>query len=314
MIRRAFIYFIAITALLFGARKLHYHGLLKQKHGYYAKYNTAFFENNNFDVLFLGSSRVEMHYDTRLFDSMTGRNSFNLSLAGATPQTAFAALKAYLLNSEAPKELFYEIDFHFIRYWEPRIKEFNNYFPFLENKTLREEFSKIDSRMNHFYYNPYYSFPYTGFKNLSTSLHGWFNIPNKTDAYYYKGYLKEVSRPHLDFLHTYKISSYFNPVDRAHLDSIIQLCKKKNININLITSTMFAGGALEVANKQTVLSNLKNIAKINAIQYYNFSSSPWCNQRELFVDHFHMNAAGASKFTRQFARFYNNIRPGNALK
>jgi hypothetical protein len=314
LIKKALIYFVAVTAVLFAARALHYHGLLKQKRGYYAKYKTAFFEKNDFDVLFLGSSRVEMHYNTYLFDSLTGKNSFNLSLAGATPQTAFAALKAYLVNSKVPKEIFYEIDFHFIRYYTPEIKEFNNYFPFLKNQTLREQFSKIDPRMDHFFYDPYFSLPYTGFKNFSTSLHGWLNIPNKTDSLYYKGYLKEIFRPHLTFLPTYKIYSFFNPVDRSYLDSIISISKKNNVKLSLISSPMFAGGVLEVANKKQILNNIRNIAAINNISYYNFSTPGYCNQRKLFVDHYHMNSAGAQKFTLEFARFYNNIRGRNALK
>jgi hypothetical protein len=90
LIRKAITYFVLTTLLLYGFRQLHYYGLLKQEKGYYAKYKTAFFEKNTFDVIFLGSSRAEMHYDTRIFDSITQKNSFNLSLAGATPRIAFA--------------------------------------------------------------------------------------------------------------------------------------------------------------------------------------------------------------------------------
>ncbi|MBA3663196.1 MAG: hypothetical protein H0W61_03180 [Bacteroidetes bacterium] len=314
MIRKAITYFIFITVLLFGLRELHYYGLLKQKEGYYAKYKTAFFQKNHYTVLFLGSSRVEMHYNTQLFDTLTGENSFNLSLAGATPQVAFAALKAYLVNSAPPEKLFYEIDYHFIKNKSNEIKEFNNYFPFLKNETLRSEFSKIDNRMNHFYYDPYFSFPYTGFKNLSTSVHGWMGVPNLTDSLYYKGYLKEVLRPHLKYDSAQPVFSYFNITDRNYLDSIIILCQKNKTIISLITSPLFAGGKLDVANKEQVISHLQNIAGIHKIEYYNFSSLSFCNQRTLFVDHFHMNAGGASEYTHYFASFYNNKWRGNALK
>lgn len=314
MIKKIFLYFICLTALLFGVRRLHYYGLLKQEKGYYAKYKTAFFNKNNFNVLFLGSSRVEMHYDTRIFDSLTGKNSFNLSLAGATPRVAFAALKAYLANSSAPEIIFYEADYHFLKYPSAEIKEFNNYFPFLKNETLRREFNSIDKRMNHFYYNPYYSFPYTGFKNLSTSLHGWLNIPNKTDSLYHKGYLKEVFRPHLDYIASTPAYSWFSSLERNYLDSIIIICNQKNIDLTLITSPMFAGGKLDVANKKEIISQLENIATINKIQYYDLSSLPFCNRRGLFIDHYHMNAAGATKFTLFFAGFFSNKLAANPLK
>ena len=86
MIKKIVIYFLLTTLFLYGLRKLHYRGLLKQTAGYYEKYNTAFINKNNFNVIFLGSSRAEMHYNTYIFDSLTKQNSFNLSLAGATPQ------------------------------------------------------------------------------------------------------------------------------------------------------------------------------------------------------------------------------------
>lgn len=312
--KKGILYFITITALLFGLREIHYHGLLKQKKGYYAKYKTAFLEKNNYDVLFLGSSRVEMHYDTKIFDSLTGKNSFNLSLAGATPRVAFAALKSYLFNSAPPEHVFYEIDYHFLKYNSTEIKEFNNYFPFLKNEILREEFNSIDSRINHFYYNPYFSFPYTGFKNLSTSLHGWLNIPNQTDSLYHKGYLKEVLRPSLNYIPEKPSYSYFCISERKYMDSIITLCKKSNIQITLVSSPIFAGGRLDVANKKQIIGQLKNIALINRIHYNDFSSQPYCSQRRLFIDHYHMNAEGARKYSSFFASFFNNNPSPKALK
>lgn len=314
MIKRIIICFLITTALLYGLRYLHYKGLLKQEQGFYDKYKTCFFKKNDFNVIFLGSSRVEMHYNTRLFDSITGKNSFNLSLAGATPQVAFAALKAYLQNSKAPQYLIYEIDYHFLKYKSTEVKEFNNYFPFLSNNTLLNEFTKIDKRMPNFYYNAYYSWPYTGFKNMSTSIHGWLNMPNKTDSLYYKGYLKEVLRPQLNYTPIKKYYTYFNLTDRNYLDSIITLCKKNNSNITLISSPMFAGGQVDVVNKKQIIQQLNNIAIINKIRYFDLSSMPFCKDRANFVDHYHLNYKGATKYSLFLSRFFNNKIASGSLK
>lgn len=287
-------------------RAIHYEGLLRQNQGYYGKYKTAFFEKNNFNVLFLGSSRVEMHYNTQLFDQLTGSNSFNLGSQGATPQVAFAILKGYLLNSSAPKYLFYEIDFHFLKHKSTVVKEFNNYFPFLSNKALRTQFNTIDSRMNYFYFNPYFSFPYTGLKNLSTGMHGWLNIPNKTDSLYHKGYLKEVFRPNLNFIDTKPYTTFFNITNRNYLDSIILLCKNNQIKLHLISSPMFAGAKVDLLNKEQIITQIARIATINNIPFHNISSLPFCSNRNLFIDHFHMNHKGAHKFSLYFGQFFNN--------
>jgi len=305
---------LIITALLYGLRYLHYKGLLKQTAGYYDKYNTAFLKKNDFNILFLGSSRAEMHYDTKLFDSLTGLNSFNLSLAGANPQIAFAALKTYLQKSKAPRYLVYEVDYHYVKYKSDQIKEFNNYFPYLSEPELRAQFNKVDSRMDHFYYNPYYSFPFTGLKNLSTSLHGWLNIPNQIDSLYYKGYFKESLRPHLTFKHVTPYSTFFNISDRNYLDSIISICKQHNTQITLVSSPIFGGGKIDLINKDQVIKQLSNIAKTNKIQYYDLSSLSFCNNRKLFVDHYHLNHFGATKFTSYFCSLFNNKIATNSLK
>jgi hypothetical protein len=291
---------------MYALRELHHCGLLRQNLGYYAKYKEAFFKQNDYKVLFLGSSRAEMHYDIRLFDSLTGSNAFNLSLAGATPHVAFASLKAYLLNSKIPQEIFYEVDIHSLKWETKEIKEFNNYFPFFKNKVLLQEFNRIDSRMTHFSWNPYYSFPFTGLKNISTSLHGWMNIPNASDSLYYKGFVRETLRPALTLEKTVPVYNWFHPNERAYLDSIIFLCKQNQVVLHLITSPMFAGGKIDLINKSHITKNLQNIAKIHGIDYFDYSSTAYCHRRELFIDHFHMNARGADKFTRDLALFYNN--------
>ncbi len=292
---------MVITALLFLLRSWHYDNLLMQQEGYYAKMRTAFLDSNRYDVLFLGSSRVEMHYDTRLFDSLTGANSFNLGMAGATPQLAWAVLKGYLEKSEKPRMLFYELDYHALKD-SREIKDFNNYFPVLRNATLRHQLSRIDGRMTHFYYNPYYSWPFTGIQNLSTGLHNRLHRPNRTDSLYHKGFVKEVLRPELKYLPATPFDSHPGPVNRQYLDSLMQFCRHENIELHLVTSPMFAGGNLEVRNREAVRQELEAMAKTNGLRWSDLSSLPFCDERSLFVDHYHMNERGARKFTVLLAR------------
>ncbi len=304
---KALIYPLIVLALLYLLREVHYYGLLKQKQGYYAKYNTAFLQKNNFEILILGSSRAQMHYNTVLIQNKFKKSCFNLSLTGAAPPHCYAALRAYLKNSSAPKYLFYEVDYHALHINVDFIRDFNNYFPYLKNEVLREGFQRIDNRMNHFYLNPAYSFPYTGFKNLSTSLHGYFNIPNKTDSLFFNGYTKEVFRPQLNFIHYPKFYGYIHPINRSYLDSIITLCDKNKIKLTLVSSPIFAGGELDLLNKSQVLNHLNNIAYLNKIEYLDLSSLPFCDKRALFLDHHHLNYQGSVMFTKHFITKMNNI-------
>ncbi len=302
------------TLLLYGVRTCHYHGLLVQKNGYYGKYSTAFLNTNSYDLLFLGSSRVQMHFNSRMFTDSTGISSFNLSMAGATPKVALAALRIYLAKSKAPKEIIYDIDYHNIHLESKEIKDFNNYFPYLKDATVRNEFAKIDKRMTYFYTIPYYSLPYTGFKNLSTGLHGWLNTPNKTDSLFDEGYFKETLRPYLTFTFVKPQNILPVPIELNCLDSIIDICAKKTIQFTCVSSPIFAGGVLDVANKKELIGILSEHLKAKGVRYIDMSSLPFCNQRELFVDHFHMNYKGSTLFTAYFTDFYSNNLQKNAFK
>ncbi len=311
MIKKALIYFSIVTLALYGLRYCHWQNLLSQKNGYYAKYRTAFLEKNNFDVIFLGSSRAAMHYNTALFDSLTGSNSFNLSLSGATPRVSLAVLKAYLQNSSLPKYIFLETDLHNVNV-NGDIMEFNNYFPLLKNETLREEFNKIDPRMKYFYYNAYYSWPYTGYKNISTGLRSALNIKFSSDEEIYKGHIMNNERM-MCLQHSNQYNGGFTAMNGKYFGEVIAFCKQKNIKLILVTSPMFAGGKIDLTNKQQIVTVVDAYAWINGLQHWNLSSTPYCNQRELFVDHFHMNRNGARLFTSKLAYLYSNNCQKKAL-
>lgn len=69
----------------------------------------------------------------------------------------------------------------------------------------------------------------------------------------------------------------------------------------MLTSPMFNGIENEMLNKRTVISQLKNIAHINKLEYWDMSKSAYCGKEEYFSDNFHMNAKGARLFTLGFA-------------
>jgi len=312
LIKKIIIHTVCVTLGLYGLRYLHWKGLLQQEQGYYAKYRTAFLEKNEYDVVFLGSSRVAMHYNTAMFDSLTGSNSFNLSLSGATPRVSLAALKAYLEKSAVPKYIFLETDLHNV-HANGDIMESNNYFPFFQNQTLLNEFNQIDPRMKHFYYNAFYSSPYTGYKNISTSLHSWFGVKGKIDDRFYKGYVKNdyENGSCLQLVKPYK--GGFSAMNGKYFEEIIRFCKQKNIQLVLVSSPMFAGGKIDLLNKGQIVTTLDAYAQLYGLQHWNLSSTPYCNQRNLFIDHFHMNYKGARLFTAKLADLYSNNCQKNAL-
>lgn len=307
MIKKSVIYALLFISALYLYRELLYTGLRKNAQGIFHKYNEMFLDTGTrYDVLFMGSSRAEMHYNPRIFDSVTGLQSFNIGISGATPKVNFVFLKAFCANHPAPRYLVYDIDFYGLKYEADTLQGFPHSFPYLGNKALRAQLMTVDPRVNSFYYNPLHSLPYTQMRYLSASVHGWLGVLGKYDSYCYKGYQTappaagcrySAQKPHYSYIHLQK---------RAYIDSIIQFSKGNHIQLVLESSPVFGGGS-ELINKQQLTGQLMNIAMENGLDYYD-DSAPWyCNDKGYFEDNHHLNQEGSSLFSGLFSARFHNI-------
>lgn len=304
MIKRLILYTVIFIGGLYLLRELLYVGIRKNKSGIFEKYNSIFLKGNNHDVLFIGSSRVETHFDPHIFDSITGSNSFNIGITGGTPQLAFAVLKAYCSKSKMPAHLIFDVDFHFLKYGIDTVHHFPRYFPFLGNDVLFEEFQKIDKRFLSFKLNPMHSLPYSNLRILGASLHGWLGIPGKYDTLFYKGFQKTVFHDSLPTIPEKKYHSWINPVERQYMDSIILFARKNNIDLLLCTSPMYAGGTVELLNRDQIKKQIGDIALLNHLVYKDFSQMYFSDRRSCFSDYYHMTYTGSRLFSLEFSEWF----------
>lgn len=304
MIKKVIVYFIVVVAALYSVRELLYMGIRKNRCGVYEKYNTIFLKENRHDVLFVGSSRTEMHFNTKLFDSITGKNSYNIGVTGATPRIAYSVLKAYCSKSEMPQFLVFDLDYHFLKYGVDTIKNFPRYFPYLQNKVLMKQFDAIDSRFLSFKYNPVHSLPYSNIRLLAASLHGWLNVSGREDSSYYKGFSNVLNRDTIKKTELHPFYSYIHPVERNYIDSIIRFCENNSIQMLMLTSPMFKTVSTSVINRNSIVSHLQAIAKGNNLNYYDFSDWAYSSRKGFFTDFYHMNGRGAEAFTLEFSHFF----------
>lgn len=286
-----------LTLLLYLLEYIHYRGLLMNKAGFYAKYKTAFLKHNQFNFLVLGSSRAEMHYNTRFIDSLWHVNAFNLGMTGASPEMTFRTLRAYSKKSKAPKQIIYEFDINNINDYKKEINDFNNYFPFLYADNFFDEFVKVEPRYRWFKWLPYYSLPYCGLKNFSTSIHGLTHKPNKNDENYYKGYVATTGVLNIERIKESK-AIMLNKKNGDYLDSIIRFCKSHSIQIFVVTSPIFMGGHQEFSNKRVFVEKIRRRFNGQGVKYFDFSELNFVNDSSFFLDRYHMNARGADKFTK----------------
>lgn len=306
MIKRTLLYALLFISALYLYRELLYTGLRKNAQGIFHKYNEMFLDSTRYDVLFMGSSRAEMHYNPRIFDSVTGLSSYNIGISGATPRINFAMLRAFCAKHPTPRYLVYDIDFYGLKYGVDTLPGFPHCFPYLGEKAVRRELQVIDPRFNSFYYNPLHSLPYTQVRYLSASVHGWLGVPGKYDSFCYKGY--QTADPSLgcNDVPLKAHYSYIHLQKRAYIDSIIRFAKDHGIRLVLQSSPVYRGSG-EVVNKQQLIGQLRNIAIQNRLDYHD-DSEPWfCNDKAYFTDPHHLNEKGSTLFSGIFSARFHNI-------
>ena len=309
MIKQIITYSIITVSLLFTLQWAVLEGLRKNEAGIYQKYTTAFLKPNTYTTLMIGSSRMFMHLDNQLFDSITGANSYNIGVPGATVRLAYVCLKSYCVNSIKPKQLFLELDYHISHLTTDTIYNFSTFFPYLANPELYHQLCNIDHRFVQFKYNPLYSLPYLGINSLSASLNGWFHQTGHYDHYFKNGFFRNELSDDANTVDAVNDKSVISQETKSYLDSTITFCSANQIKLYFTISPAYKD-VLKGSHHQSVIHQFNAIALKQGIHTFDLSSdTSICNHKNYFEDNYHMLYSGAVLYTRKVANDYNNIKP-----
>jgi hypothetical protein len=308
LIKKILLYFFVFLSFLYLYREILYVGIRKNEYGIFRKFNEIFLCNKqSYDLLFLGSSRSEMHFNPKIIEEKTKLNSYNLGVSGATPRISNALFNAYLENNKSPKYIILNVDYFWLNTDEDILNYFPRYFPYLGNQTLSRELNKIDNRFNSFYYNPFYSIPYTQATYFSASLHGWLGIIGKYDSLSYKGFqTSELIKNDTTELPE-PIISFISKKNKNDLSKLISFIKSRKIKLILVTSPIFGNGNFQVKNKKKLINEIEEIAYQYQIPYFNFTDSLNYNDLNLYSDYTHLNRFGANMFTTSISVILEKI-------
>lgn len=283
-------------------------GIRKSKSGLYDKFNKIFHQKNDYDLLIIGSSRAECHFDPRIIDSITGYNSYNIGVSGSNNSFTYGIYKTYLAQSVAPKVVVMNIDFHFAHESSDTIYEFPRFFPYLDNELLYTELKKRDSRFLAFKYLPLYKLAFMGDKYLNISARGYFDKPGIYDNDCYKGFqainpiqFRNISRENES---EYKGSILKENID--YLDSIISISKKNNTKIYFVVSPTYIKGSKRMKNLEEQLAHFEKLAKEKGVAFMDYTNDSLCYNDKIFADFYHMKKTGAEMFSEKFALDFNN--------
>jgi len=237
-------------------------------------------KNENYDILFIGSSRVANHIDTKLFDDLSNKKTINLGVEGAGLSDNLLQLKL-LVSNNTISNVFLQIDSNF-EYDKPSNIAISEAMPFLNsNDIINTHIKKNFNNYKKLKYIPFYRYaindPKIGFREMVLSF---INKKPKTNPsigftpmFGNKFPLIENSLPE-----TIKLNNIV-------LDEIIDICRKNKIQLTLYISPYCS----KIKNKKyieklrTKVPNLIDLSK--------------GYDDKLFYNCSHLNNQGAKIFT-----------------
>jgi hypothetical protein len=253
--------------------------------------------NTNYDVLFLGTSRTQVHINPAIMDTILGLNTYNAGKAGASSLEVRMLIEAYLIKHKTPKYLVYNID-HLSVLNANKVPNSALYLFFLNNNAIYEG---LKSTYNRVYLMKYV--PFTRIMNLddyyrNVGIQGNFGQTEmQKGPIYYKGFasndnskLKEIKA--VDPIEI-KVPSLIE------MNRIIEICKQNKIKL-----IFHYGPILFDKNKPTSFQRVKEIealASQSGIDFLKLDTLK-CFEQNDFYDMVHLNRSGTSKYSSIFAK------------
>lgn len=266
-------------------------------------------KNKNYDIAFVGSSRVFNCIDTHVIDSALNSNSINLGVGGASYSDNYLLLYNFLKNNTV-KNICIQVDF-----WGliPGKQAYSC--PFSEEKYLhllgdpvvdsiyRENtnYLKLPFRK----YLPY--FKYSEYNNiypldLMSGLCLYKGMPLEPIS---SGGSKIPEQPKQGFSFHLK-DTLLNNFQFSHnsiesLTHLIHFASKKCERVYLFTTPSFAPFMKKVALYRNALDTIKKIEASVNLPYFNHERDTICSDSLFFRDFTHLNRKGATYFSLELA-------------
>ena len=245
-------------------------------------------KDKEYDVVFLGSSRVNNHFVPQIFTE-NGYKTFNFGITRSRLEESALLLKLMTERNYKVKNIILQIDLN-INTNDHSEAIRSLFMPYLhESQVIRDHYKNIPEYTN-LLYIPFYRYLHydarVGFREMYYSA-----VHKKTNALENNGFnpLKSNSRKMIPA----DLSKYYPKRNKAY-DEIKAICKTNNINLIAITTPM----CMSTINRDY-------FNHINSVypEIHRFENA--VTDDTYFATCGHMNKAGAIKFTKViFAAFF----------
>ncbi|HEX8577353.1 MAG TPA: hypothetical protein VF677_13745 [Flavobacterium sp.] len=247
-------------------------------------------KNKKIDYIFLGSSRVENHIDTKLVNKLTLKKALNLGVQGAKLDDNYLLLKLLINNNIKVEKLFLQVDYIY-NFESGSTIVSSECLPYIRNNEIIRAHLEAGSP-NYFenYYMPFYRYAThdykIGFREFFSSA-----INKKSKIDFDDGFVPKEEQFTGD--KNYKLPDSIIEHNKI-FESIDQLCKANNIDV-----VYFCAPFCSTVRDSKYIDQLK--AKIPTLKDY----SKFLEDK-YFYNCGHLNKKGAEIFTEKLVNDFLN--------
>lgn len=234
------------------------------------------------DVLILGSSTANHHYNSKMMEDSLGMSVYNSGLDGRD-MVYFDVVLQSTIKRQIPKYVLLDIGaVHLDGSWIDRIGDTKLYYG--ENEAVTQYFDKETDWQQRlkllsalYRYNKTFSYLIRVKIDQPNTLNGYAPLPGIRES----------------FERDFDINFCVDSRELSHLDNIVSICKNNGVDLILVQSpqaydnTKFDSWIIEYTKKNGI-----RLFQENKDNFY-------YNNPDIFYDGSHLNSAGADAFTKR---------------
>lgn len=298
-------FFCLIIALAFALDTVICSGLRQIKTSGFGVSNKIVEGKINADIVVSGSSRALTHYDPRIIQERTRKTAFNIGLNGSQTDMQLSRLKTYLQHNKKPSLLIFNLDLFSFQTTHGGVFDPGQYLPYLKEPAIYDALMHINPEIWKAKYLPLYGYAVEDLRFTWVlgviSFFGW----NPAEDHFL-GFKPRYSAWTGDFERFKEknpngVHFAIEPDGMKKMEDLLQLCRQEGIDVLLVYSPEYKEMQGLTANRAQVFAHFNKLSEKFGIPIWDYSDSPISFRRENFYNSQHLNAGGASAFSKDLA-------------
>ena len=261
------------------------------------------------DIVILGNSRAEAHYDTEIIANITNKKTYNLGQSGTPINILNIRWQSYINRNKLPEVLILDLDYTVLGTTNTIFEKFQ-YLPYIYKEEYINSASKIDTDNLLERYLPLYKYRgyeteiYKNIKGLSNtelcsnSVNGYIEHDKQWDNAAWESFKTKMKKDKENNNKNFEM--YAEGI--THLKAIIAFCKTNNIKVYFVWSPQYYEAySYRLEYRKYLDSVLNKLSLKNNITYLNLSKDTLSFDKNNFYDKSHLNSKGARLFSEKVA-------------